>query len=146
MNQDQPTTGRAASVGGHGQQRTGGWVRPYAVPASLVELRGPTGGVLRLPLSVYSAGAGTGREFDLTDPGQQAELYEIVLTNGTAAEQARYLHADRLRALWPGLWLPAALREAWRTLLPEPAAGGRAAGRPAADHSTAGQPPTPAVR
>jgi len=108
VSQNQPAKG--------GQQRTHGWVRPYAVPSDLAELRGPAGGVLRLPLSVYSSGAGTGREFDLTDPAQQAELYEIVLTTGTAADQARYLHADQLRALWPGLWLPAALRAAWQAV------------------------------
>ena len=133
MSQNQPANG--------GQQRTHGWVRPYAVPSNLAELRGPASGVLRLPLSVYSSGAGTGREFDLTDPAQQAELYEIVLTTGTAADQARYLHADQLRALWPGLWLPAALREAWEPLLPEPAAGG-----PPPAQSSAEQPPAQVVR
>ncbi len=138
MSQDQPAAGQDS---GHGQQRTHGWVRPYAVPSDLAELRGPASGVLRLPLSVYSSGAGAGREFDLTDPAQQAELYEIVLTTGTAADLARYLHADLLRALWPGLWLPAALREAWEPLLPEPAAG-----RPPSARSSAEQPPAQAVR
>ncbi len=138
MNQNQPAAGQDS---GHGQQRTHGWVRPYAVPSDLAELRGPAGGVLRLPLSVYSSGAGTGREFDLTDPAQQAEFYEIVLTNGTAAEQARYLDADQLRALWPGLWLPAALRQAWKPLLSEPAAGG-----PPAAQSSVEQSPAAVVR
>jgi len=133
VSQNQPAEG--------GQQRAHGWVRPYAVPSDLAELRGPVGGVLRLPLSVYSCGAGAGREFDLTDPAQQAELYEIVLTTGTAADQARYLHPDQLRALWPGLWLPPALREAWQPLLPEPAAGG-----PAPAQSSVEQPPAQAVR
>jgi hypothetical protein len=133
MSQSQPAGG--------GQQRMHGWVRPYAVPPDLAGLRGPKDGVVRLPLSVYSSGAGTGREFDLTDPAQQAELYEIVLTTGTAADQARYLHADQLRALWPGLWLPAALREAWQPLLPEPAAG-----RPAPAQSSVEQPPAQVVR
>jgi len=133
VSQNQPAEG--------GQQRAHGWVRPYAVPSDLAELRGPVGGVLRLPLSVYSSGAGAGREFDLTDPAQQAELYEIVLTTGTAADQARYLHPDQLRALWPGLWLPPALREAWQPLLPEPAAGG-----PAPAQSSVEQPPAQAVR
>lgn len=124
--------------GGAGQRRTHGWVRPYAVPSDLVELRGPAGGVLRLPLSVYSSGGGAGRAFDLTDPAQQAELYEIVLTTGTVADQVRYLHADQLRALWPGLWLPAALREAWKPLLAVPAAAG--------PPPPAGQLPAGAVR
>lgn len=134
MSQDQPDAGQDS---GHGQQRTHGWVRPYAVPSNLAELHGPASGVLRLPLSVYSSGAGAGREFDLTDPAQRAELYEIVLTTGTAADQARYLDADQLRALWPGLWLPAALRQAWKPLLSEPAAGGPPPAQSSAEQSSA---------
>jgi len=121
VSQNQPAKG--------GQQRTHGWVRPYAVPPDLAGLRGPKDGVVRLPLSVYSSGAGTGREFDLVEDAQRIELYQVVLTCGTVQDQNRYLDAGQLRRLWPRLWLPAALRAAWEPLLaagPPPSAAGAA--------------------
>jgi len=77
---------------------------------------------------VYSSGRGPARGFDLADEAQRIELYEIVLTCGTAADQAGYLDAGELARLWPRLWLPAALRDRWEPLLaqhPAGAEGGR---------------------
>ncbi len=121
MSQSQPAGG--------GQQRTHGWVRPYAVPTDLAGLRGPNDGVVRLPLSVYSSGGGPDRGFDLAEDAQRIELYQVVLTGGTVQDQNRYLDAGQLRRLWPRLWLPAALRAAWEPLLaagPPPSAAGAA--------------------
>lgn len=100
-----------------GRQRRQGWTRPFALPEQLADLTGPTSGVVHLPLSVYSSGIGPARGFDLADEGQRIVLYETVLTCGTRADQGRYLDADELRRLWPRLWLPAPVRQAWEQLL-----------------------------
>lgn len=101
-------------------QRPGGavaWSAPVDVPDDLSALRGPINGVARLPLSVYSSGAGPDREFNLDDERERIAFYEIVLTNGTVADISRYLNINELLRLWPNLWLPPHVQRAWADTL-----------------------------
>ena len=93
--------------------RRGGWRRPVALPADLRELRGPLTGVVRLPLRVYASGLGPARRFDMTDEAERIELYEIVLTEGTAEDVCRYVNREELLRVWPRLWLPPHVRQVW---------------------------------
>ena len=97
--------------------RIGGWSRPVAVPDDLATLRGPQTGSVRLPLGVYSSGAGPDRIFDLAAKAQRIELYQIVLIDGTVEDVARYINHAELLRLWPRLWLPAYVRHAWEPRL-----------------------------
>lgn len=97
--------------------RRGGWHRPVALPPDLTALHGGLTGAVRLPLRVYSSGAGPNRVFDLAEEDQRIELYQIVLTEGTTADICTYLDRDELLRLWPRLWLPAHVRRAWEPLL-----------------------------
>ena len=118
--------------------RTQGWSAPVAVPGDLLSLRGPRTGVVRLPLRVYSSGAGPAQEFDLDDPAARASLYAIVLENGDEDDVAAWVDLGELRRLWPTLWLSPHVRRAWEprlaALTPDhapartPAGPGQAAG------------------
>jgi hypothetical protein len=82
--------------------RRGGWRRPVALPADLAELRGPLTGMVGLPLSIYASGQGPARSFDLSNETERIELYEIVLTDGTAEDICRYINREELLRLWAG--------------------------------------------
>jgi hypothetical protein len=97
--------------------RRGGWRRPVALPADLAELRGPLTGMVRLPLSIYASGQGPARSFDLSNEAERIELYEIVLTDGTADDVCRYINREELLRLWRRLWLPPHVRQVWEPRL-----------------------------
>lgn len=83
------------------QQRVAGWSASVAVPARLQDLHGPTTGIVRLPLAIYSSGAGPDTPFDLDNPAARAELYAVVMENAaTAADVAEWLDADLLQQMW----------------------------------------------
>ena len=44
-------------------------------------------------------------------------LYQIVLSEGRLPDICRFIDADALVRLWPGLWLSPHVRTAWRPLL-----------------------------
>lgn len=97
--------------------RLAGWVAPVEIPADLTQLRGRTSGRVRLPLSIYSSGAGPRETFDLdTDAGTDG-VYRIVLENGTATDVAAWLDLATLRRRWPHLWLSPHVRAAWAPYL-----------------------------
>lgn len=98
-------------------RRVGGWTRPVAVPADLRSLRGELGGVVRLPLTVYSSGTGPDYAFDLADEAERRSFYELVLTEGHVEDVCRYLDLAELVRLWPTLFLPAHVRRAWEPRL-----------------------------
>jgi hypothetical protein len=97
--------------------RRGGWRRPVALPDDLAELRGPLTGTVRLPLRIYASGLGPARSFDLSNEAELIELYEIVLTDGTAEDVCRYINREELRRLWRRLWLPPHVRHVWEPRL-----------------------------
>jgi len=97
--------------------RVGGWDRPVFSVVALEMMRGPLVGVLHLPLSMHSSGAGPAEEFDFADLGDRRAAYQIVLTTGDASEATQLLNADELLRLWPTLWLPDHVRGAWEPYL-----------------------------
>lgn len=105
--------------------RVAKWSPPVEVPGDLSELKGPITGRIRLPASVYSSGAGSQRVFDLDDEQQRIRIYQIVLANGTADDIRRYLNVNELLRLWPKLWLPPHVQNAWADKIPFPSGGQR---------------------
>jgi hypothetical protein len=80
-------------------------------------LRGLLTGVVRLPLQVYASGQGPARRFDMSNEAERIEMYEIVLTDGTAEDVCRYVNRGELLRLWPRLWLPPYVRQVWEPRL-----------------------------
>lgn len=98
------------------------WQRPVAVPTSLDELRGHLEGTVRLPIEVHSSGAGPTEPFDLADPAMRAAMYQLLLRQGRLVDLQQFINGAELRRMWPQLWLPAWVREAWTVHFPEQAA------------------------
>jgi hypothetical protein len=85
--------------------------RRALVIADLADLRGPAGGTVELPLWLFWQ---PHRTFDLDDPAIRRWVYQIVLREASRPEDlTRYLNAENLAALWPGLCLPRGVRLAW---------------------------------
>jgi hypothetical protein len=86
--------------------------RRALVALDLADLRGPVGGTVELPLRLFWSG--TGRTFDLADPGTRQWVYETVLQGASRPDDlTRFLNGDTLVALWPQLFLPRGVRMAW---------------------------------
>ena len=92
-------------------------VKPYEIPESLDDLKGPAGGVVELPHSVLWAPGG-GR-VDLDQEGGIGLAYRAVVAEGTVADQVMILNRDRLIATWPELLLPRRVRALWKARFPE---------------------------
>jgi len=76
--------------------------RPVSVrmPETLAELRGPSLGVVVLPVHLTWHGL---REFDVSDAAARHLLYTILLSQGNRKDIARFVHPDLLRQDWPEL-------------------------------------------
>ena len=86
--------------------------RPVLVAASLADLRGPTSGVVELPLRLYWSAPD--RTFSLDDPAERRKVYQIVVREARRPDDlAVFLDGDTLIALWPGIFLPKPVRRAW---------------------------------
>ena len=86
--------------------------RRAIVVADLADLRGPTGGIVELPLRLFWSSAD--RTFDLDKPFMQRWFYQTVLREASRAEDlTRFLDRDTLVSLWPDLRLPGGVRQAW---------------------------------
>ena len=94
--------------------------RPFALPARLDELDGPSvDGRVRLPVHLdWSAG----RVYDLTDPVDRRRVYELVLREGSLDDLRRYIAVRELTEQFDELVLPDEIRTAWVKLLGGPAA------------------------
>jgi hypothetical protein len=69
-------------------------------------------GTVELPLWLYWSGASP--VLDLDKPFMRRWLYEIVLREALRPEDlTSYLDRDMLIALWPDLYLPKGVRQAW---------------------------------
>ncbi|MBB3099045.1 hypothetical protein FHR83_006751 [Actinoplanes campanulatus] len=96
--------------------------RRALVAANLSVLRGPTSGTVVLPNRLVWAPDPAGR-FDLDDPFDRLRVYEIVLREAVQeAELRTWLNGTLLTALWPHLYLPRGVRQAWETSHPQLAA------------------------
>ncbi|MFI9825261.1 hypothetical protein ACIHFC_33210 [Streptomyces sp. NPDC052013] len=96
------------------------------LPASLDELRGPTGGLVDLPLHVAWSGM---TSYDLAMPRQRMALYRTVLHEGLRDDLSRYLNRDVLVQMWPVLrtLVGRTVRTVWEDAYPQLAARARAA-------------------
>jgi transcriptional regulator with XRE-family HTH domain len=102
-------TGRGAPGRARHQARPG---RPALVAPDLAELRGPAAGTVELPLWLFWSQPD--HTFDLDDPEMRQWMYEIVLREaGSLEDLTTYLDRDTLIALWPRLYLPKGVRQAW---------------------------------
>jgi hypothetical protein len=79
----------------------------------LSELRGPTGGSVELPHRLVWQSPVL-RRFDLDDPYQRGRLYEIVLREAIRFDELRaWIDGPTLCEVWPDLYLPRGVRQAW---------------------------------
>jgi hypothetical protein len=86
--------------------------RYAVVAASLADLRGPAEGTVELPIWLFWSSPD--HTFDLADPDMRRWLYQIVLREASRQEDlTAYLDGDTLIALWPELYLPKGVRQAW---------------------------------
>jgi len=85
--------------------------RRAVVAPDLTSLRGPTGGVVELPNRLFWQ---PDRHVDLDNPAILAWMYETVLCEAVAVEELQtWLDADTLVRLWPDLFVPRGVRQAW---------------------------------
>jgi len=85
--------------------------RTVVVP-SLADLRGPAAGTVALPIWLFWGNPD--HTFDLADKDMRRWLYQTVLREaGQPEDLATYLDGDTLVALWPELFLPPGVRQAW---------------------------------
>jgi hypothetical protein len=83
----------------------------------LAGLHGPTTGVVELPHRLFWQ---PDRHVNLDSPGLLQWTYETVLREAaSAAELERWLDGPTLVRLWPDLYLPAAVRQAWQQRHPD---------------------------
>lgn len=86
--------------------------RQAVVAPRLSDLRGPVKGTVKLPLWLFWSCPG--HAFDLGDRDMERWLYETVLREASRPEDlTTYLDGDTLIALWPDLYLPKGVRQAW---------------------------------
>ena len=90
--------------------------RPVVVVDDLTRLRGPSSGVVILPITLNWTPR---RRYDLASVTAQRSLYQVVLREAhTEDEIETYLNADLLRRLWDTLNLPRAVRQFWEAQHP----------------------------
>ncbi|GAB2798139.1 hypothetical protein GCM10027073_32800 [Streptomyces chlorus] len=96
------------------------------LPESLDELRGPTQGVVELPLHMAWSGM---TSYDLGKPRRRMGLYRTVLHEGLRDDLPRYLDQDLLLQLWPVLrtLIGRTVRAVWEDAFPQLASRTRAA-------------------
>lgn len=91
--------------------------RAAVVAPSLADLRGPAEGTVELPLRLFWSCPG--HTFDLGDLDMRLWLYQTVLREASRPEDlTTYLDGDTLIALWPDLFLPSGVRQAWEDAHP----------------------------
>jgi hypothetical protein len=85
--------------------------RRAVVAADLTDLQGPTRGIVELPNRLFWQ---PDRRVDLDKPGLLAWMYETVLTEAVTLEELRtWLDGRTLIRLWPDLFVPHGVRQAW---------------------------------
>ena len=93
-------------------------LRPYAIPDSLDELRGPAHGLITLPLSVYWGPRET--PFHVDDDGDLIIAYSAIISNGTQDVQRSLVNENRLYRVWPLLSIDRfRVRPLWERRFPE---------------------------
>ena len=86
--------------------------RRAVVANSLADLHGPAEGTVELPIWLFWSSPD--HTFDLSDQDMRVWLYQTVLREaGRLEDVTAYLNGDMLVALWPDLYLPKGVRQAW---------------------------------
>ncbi len=86
------------------------------VAPDLRELHGPTAGVVELPHRLFWQ---PDRHVDLGNPALLRWMYETVLREAVSAEELReWIDGGTLIAVWPDLYLPRWVRQAWEDAHP----------------------------
>ncbi len=97
-------------------------LRAVAVPDDLDVLRGPLTGRYRLP---HHLDASARHLYDFADEQWRELAYRTVLMEaGTGADLTTWLDKNALLALWPQLYLPPYVRQAWEHRHPQLARAG----------------------
>lgn len=91
--------------------------RPYDMPVSLDDLRGPSKGSVDLPITIYWA-PGDGR-IPLDSDGHISMIYQAVIAEGSAEDQREYLNKNLLVDVWPKLHLPIKVTQQWQSAFSE---------------------------
>jgi hypothetical protein len=83
----------------------------------LADLHGPTTGVVELPHRLFWQ---PDRHVNLSRPALLQWTYETVLREAVSVEELeRWLDGPTLVRLWPDLYLPAVVRQAWQQRHPD---------------------------
>jgi len=103
----------AAGAALPGSGRRNPWrSRRVVTAARLADLHGPTSGVVELPLRLFWQ---PDRHVDLDSPGLLPWMYETVLREAHSVEELeQWLDGPTLERVWPDLYLPAVVRQAWQ--------------------------------
>ncbi|MGH3237996.1 MAG: hypothetical protein ACRDOH_33010, partial [Streptosporangiaceae bacterium] len=100
--------------------------RRAIMAGDLADLCGPARGVVELPLRLFWSAPD--RTFDLDQPSMLQALYETVLREASRpGDLTSYLNGEILAAVWPELFLPKGIRQAWEDQHPALRAARRAA-------------------
>lgn len=91
--------------------------RHALVALRLAELQGPVAGTIELPLHLFWSG--DFRTFDIGNPGTLQWVYETVLQGASRPADLALLNGEKLAELWPDLFLPRGVRQAWEDEHPE---------------------------
>jgi hypothetical protein len=94
------------TVGDHGDGAI-----PSAPPVGWTGTRAPRKGAVVLPDHIDPTNPR--RVYELDEPVECKYVYEVVLVDGTAADVERFVDRARLVELWPCLYLPRWVRDAW---------------------------------
>lgn len=92
-------------------------VKPYSVPRSLDDLRGPSSGTITLPKALLWAPGGG--DVPLSTRGNVKLAYQAIISEGTVEQQCRYLNKALLTSVWPHLSVPAQAARQWQERFPE---------------------------
>lgn len=85
--------------------------RSAVVAVDLADLNGPTSGVVELPHRLFWQ---PDRHVDLDNPALLAWMYETVLREAaTVQELHAWLDGPTLIRLWPDIFVPHGVRQAW---------------------------------
>lgn len=99
------------------QGRAGARHRRVVVAPRLDELHGPTSGVIELPNRLLWR---PDRHVNLDHPAILQWMYAVVLREAATVDELRtWLDGDTLVRLWPEIYLPRWVRQAWRDRHPE---------------------------
>jgi len=86
--------------------------RRTVVIGDLTELHGPTAGIVELPHRLFWQ---PDRHVDLDNPALLRWMYETVLGEAVTVEELRaWLDGPTLVRVWPDLFVPRGVRQAWQ--------------------------------